>query len=290
MTIIFYTLASCLLGIFLYLGIVRLFRFANHPFQFIQDNLVYYILVCLSVLFILSTDFVDLNEMNYLLQTIYSVLVFVSLIFLVVVFIRFSAQRNSLDRIFFIVMSIPLLIVIGLGIIIAIVEVINRSEGSIFYVIIIFLIVFSYLLLEEFRLLEGTLSDKVPPILRFILSTLCVYILLNGFILIVFGYYNLKFGLSTLEIDPNTASIVQTMLAGGSFFFQFPSLETELILNVEESGLYATILQYFIGLFVNLLVLPFFISYYSSRISNHQRVEQIPPQEVIEYNNIGEGI
>ncbi|MEK3724012.1 hypothetical protein [Paenibacillus sp. FSL H8-0034] len=289
--VLFYTIVSCFLGVLLYIGVTRWFRINHTHFQYIHENLVIFILTCIAIMLITSFEFVDVSQMNVIIQLVYVILVFISLIFLVVQIIRFSASRSSFESLIFIPQTLFILVIIGLGFVAAVIEILNRSNETAFYVIIFFLIVYSFLLVEEFRLLTGTGTTRVPAIWRFVLSTFCIYILLNGFILITFGYFNLKYNLASFSLDANKANIAQTMLAGGSFFFQFPSLEQDQIMNNSEVTLYASILQYFIGLFVNILILPFCISFFSSRMtsSNIQNTLLLELDNT-EYNNIGEGI
>lgn len=237
----------------------------------IRANLRNYLIFGLAFFFVSSFDIINPDSFPPYGKLIYAIMMISSMIILIVGFIRYSAQAEGM-RIIGIPLSIAILFQIGLGMLVGLFNaIVTSNETTALTLVIISLVIFTYLIFEEFKLLSGTaVRGQIIP-WRIIISGIFSYLVINLFVLMIFGFFNIAYGLTQFQIDLTNATAMQVLHAGGIFFFQYPQLDNSKIVSLSEVRLLIPFIQYYAGIIFNFMVLPFFISYFSSRISTSQQ-------------------
>lgn len=220
--------------------------------------------VLATVVIFLSMFVLDISSFPYFIRLTYASLCILVIVAICVGFIRYSRTTTGIIQICFVIMSILLLIQIGLGFILGVTSIVDKFNMNLFWAIEMIIILYTYLLFEGFRLIAGNFTYFENAVLyRFITAGVTMYLLSNLFVLMMFGTFNIQNDLVTFET--NDISLTHVIYAGSEFFFQFPKIDQSNITLIP-------LVQYYTGIIFNFIFLPFYISYFASRVSNPQNV------------------
>lgn len=221
-----------------------------------------YIIAPITIIFLVSIEFLDFFKyagwpVN--LQWIYIGTIFSVTFFWLNVINDYTTRGKAL---LIRIISIPATVLLNIlfAILVALlvgIVVPLLNEYSIIIIVLALILLF-YILVKQFKFISATGSLKA-----FAFATVFSYIFFNVFILYIFGQYNLHLGIISDEKNLNITIFSHLLLAGGTFFFDFPKLDEIRINDLSNISLFVAILQFYIGLIVNILIVPFYISYIS---------------------------